>query len=248
MRTGASWLTADRVRGRVTTQDRIALRVDWDRAPKGVTRVPVTVTGPDGVEVTVTAVTDRPALSRSRLGGFVEAGGYVSIAADHCHRAVGGRGVTWQRIPDIGRTGAGMEPFPVTAARQSPGGRSPRLEYRVSLFTTGPVTVYAYLSPRNNALPTDGLTYAVSLDDAAPQRVNVTKATGADDGTMNAQWARHTSDNVNVTGTVHRVTGLGVHVLKFWMVDPTVVLQNLVIDTGGLEPSYLGPPESLWLD
>ncbi len=140
-----------------------------------------------------------------------------------------------------------MEPFPVTAVRQTPGGGSPRLEYRMSLFTTGPVTVHAYLSPRNNALPTDGLTYAVSFDDAAPQSVNVTKVTGADDGTMNAQWARHTSDNVTLTSTVHHIGAAGVHVLKFWMVDPTVVLQNLVVDTGGLKPSYLGPPESLRL-
>ncbi|MFI5750761.1 glycosyl hydrolase 115 family protein [Streptomyces sp. NPDC051644] len=247
VRTGVSWLTADRTRGRVDKQDRVTFRVDWSRAPKGITKVPVTVSGPDGREVTVQAVIDHPRVSRSQLEGFVEANGYVSIEADHYSRSVGGGGISWQRIPGIGRTGAGMEPFPVTAARQTPGGSSPRLEYRVSLFTTGPVTVHAYLSPRNNALASDGLTYAVSFDDDAPQKVNVTAVTGSDDSTMNVQWARNTSDNVNVTSTVHRIGRSGVHVLKFWMVDPTVVLQNLVVDTGGLKPSYLGPPESLRL-
>jgi hypothetical protein len=38
--------------------------------------------------------------------------------------------------------------------------------------------------------------------------------------------------------------GAGQHVLKFWMVDPAVVLQKLVIERGTIRPSYLGPPES----
>ncbi|MYR24514.1 glycosyl hydrolase, partial [Streptomyces sp. SID6137] len=179
--------------------------------------------------------------------GFVEARGYISIEADHYTNARGGGGISWRRLPGIGRTGAGMEPFPVTASRRTPGGDGPRLEYTVTLFTTGPVKVSAYLSPRNDVLANGGLTYAVSFDGDRPQSVNITEVTGSDDGTMNTQWQRNTSDNVNVTTTTHRITEAGVHVLKFWMVDPTVVLQNLVVDTGGLKPSYLGPPESLRL-
>ncbi|MDX3772379.1 MULTISPECIES: glycosyl hydrolase 115 family protein [unclassified Streptomyces] len=247
IRTGVPWLTADRNGGRIDKETRVTLTVDWHRAPKGTTRIPITVTGPDGATVTVQAVVDYPKVRRSQLSGFVEANGYVSIEAAHYSRAIGGRGVTWQCIPRIGRTGDGMEPFPVTAAQQSPVGSGPRLEYEVSLFTTGPVTVWAYLSPRNPALPTSGLRYALSFDDAAPQIVDVIAATGPNDGTMNDAWRRNTSDNVNRTSTAHRIDRAGEHVLKFWMVDPTVVLQKLVIDTGGLKYSYLGPQESLRL-
>jgi hypothetical protein len=137
-----------------------------------------------------------------------------------------------------------MEAWPLAAPRQVPGGNTPRLEYRIDMTTTGPVTVWAYLSPRNNVLPTDGLSYAVSIDGEAPQVVNVTTATGADDTTMNRQWERNTSDNVNRTATTHVIATPGVHTLTFWMVDPTVVLQQLIVDAGGVRDSYLGPPES----
>jgi hypothetical protein len=36
----------------------------------------------------------------------------------------------------------------------------------------------------------------------------------------------------------------GPHTLKIYGVDPGVVLEKIVIDTGGLRPSYLGSPET----
>ncbi len=38
----------------------------------------------------------------------------------------------------------------------------------------------------------------------------------------------------------------GPHRLRIHRVDPGAVLQKIVIDTGNLKPSYLGPPESLY--
>lgn len=239
---GAPWVLVEPRGGRVGEELRMTVRIDWSRAPKGATTVPITVSGA-GQSVVVDAVARNPSLPSSWRRGFVEAGGYVSMEAEHCSANVGAGPVSWRRIPDLGRTGAGMTPFPVTAASRA-AGAGPRLEYRMTLFTAGPVTVWAYLSPRSNVLPGDGLRYAVSLDDAAPQVVNITKATGADDMTMNRQWERTTSDNVNLTSTRHVVAAPGPHVLKVWMVDPAVVVQKLVVDTGGLRPSYLGPPES----
>ncbi|MEU2057021.1 glycosyl hydrolase 115 family protein [Streptomyces bungoensis] len=233
------WLLVDHPRGRVDQQVRLEVRVDWTRAPAGRAEGTLTVTGA-GDCVTVRCVADRPS-PRSLRGsrGFVEAGGYVAIDADHYDRAVG----EWRRIDGIGRTGAGMTPWPVTSPRRTPGGSSPHLEYEVTLLTPADeVTVWAYLSPRNPALPADGLRYAVSFDDAPPQSVDITE--GADDGLLNTTWARNTSDNINRTATRHRLTSPGVHRLKLWMVDPTVVVQRLLIDVGGLPELYLGPVES----
>ena len=83
-----------------------------------------------------------------------------------------------------------------------------------------------------------GVRYAVSMDDEAPQMVNIT----AD--SSNAGWDRSVADNIRILATKHRVDRPGDHVLRFWLVDPGVVLQKLVIDAGGERPSYLGPPES----
>ncbi len=238
------WVSVSPAAGTVDKQVRASVRVDWSRAPAGTTEVPITVTGAGG-SVTVKAEVQNPSVRHPQ--GFVEANGYVAMLADHYTSAVNAGGIGWQRIPDITKFGAGMTPSPVTAASLTPGGSSPRLDYRTTLVTSGQVQVCVYVQPRNPALSPTGLQYGISLDGAAPQVVNITTATGANDGTMNRQWERNTSDNTNVTCTTQTVDQPGVHTVSYWMVDPTVILQRIVVNTTGaaLPYSYLGPPESM---
>jgi hypothetical protein len=58
-------------------------------------------------------------------------------------------------------------------------------------------------------------------------------------------WQALVSVNIYKSTTSHSVTTAGPHVLNFWMVDPGVVLEKLVVETTGAKSSYLGPPESV---
>ena len=168
---------------------------------------------------------------------------YVAIEAEHYTKAVNAGPITWQRLPDLGRTLGAVSTFPTTAAPTAvPGGNSPHLEYRLTLAQAGPVTVSAYLAPTLDFTKTTGLRYAVSLDDEAPQIINL--HTGLRPGESNLVWERAVASNIILKTSQHAVAA-GPHVLKFWRVDPGVVLEKLVLSQGELPASYLGPPENI---
>jgi len=237
-------------KGSVRTEERVTVSVDWRKAPAGKHRVPISITGPDNARVVVHAIVNNPALpERDIVNAFVENNGYLSIEAEHYTSAVNAPQAIWQRIPDLGRTLSAMTVTPVTSASVVPGGDSPRLEYRVHLFTAGRLAVHAYLSPTLDfrtepGSERKGLCYAVSFDEHQPQIVNMHARDTVPDWKYPPEWSRAVANNVHIVTSQHIVEKPGDHVLKFWMVDPGVVLQKLVIDTGGLKPSYLGPPES----
>jgi len=237
--TSESWLEVTPATGRIEKEQRLTVNVNWAKAPLGPSRASITVKGASDRSVVVhAAANNAPPATYSALRGFVESNGYVSIEAGHYSRAVGTREITWKVIPDLGRTLSGVTAFPSTAKSQAPGGNSPRLEYAINLTDTGTVAVRAYLSPTLNFGAGSGLRYAASIDDEPPQIVNMQQDTSG------KAWEQWVSNNVITTTSRHHVTAPGAHVLKFWMVDPGVVIQKLVIERGTIKPSYLGPPES----
>jgi hypothetical protein len=239
------WVQVKPRNGRIKTEERLWVGIDWKRVPTGDHRVPVTITGPNRSRVDVYVLVHNPlSPRRDQVTGFVESNGYVSIEAEHYTRAVNTQSVVWQRIPNLGRTLSAMTAFPVTAPPQAPGGNSPHLEYNVYLFTKAEVNVQAYLSPTLDFLGNGGIHYAISFDDEPPQVVNMHAGDIIPDWRYPRWWNEAVSNNIRIKTSRHHIDNPGRHALKFWMVDPGVVLQKLVVETGVVKPSYLGPPES----
>lgn len=239
--TNQPWATVSPASGTLGDDVRAEVSIDWSRAPVGTGEVLITVqSGAAASTRTVRLpIVKNPPAAASLPIGFLDPEGYIAIEAPNYDQAVAGGGVTWRVEPDHGRALGGVTTLPVLAdSIASPGGSSPHLAYNVYLRRKGELTVRLVLSPVMNYVPGRPVRCAISFGDQPPQIVEV----GLVDGS--AAWANAVRDSVRVVTTALQTQTTGAHVLKFWMVDPGVVLQRIEIDTGGLLPSYLGPPES----
>jgi hypothetical protein len=176
----------------------------------------------------------------AKPNSFYERTGYVSIEAAHATREITAKDITWQIIPGIGRDGDGITTFPVTATIDSKD-QGPRLEYDIYTYDTGSIKLHAYFSPTLNIHhDSAGLQFTIAIDDQQPQIVSINK-----DDADRTVWNKWVADNIIITTTTHRISSKGRHVIKYWPLNSAIVLQKLVIDLGGLPPSYLGPAETI---
>jgi len=165
---------------------------------------------------------------------FSEADGYVSIEAGNYQRAKGTAKIHWEVIPELGKTVSALTTFP---QNQYPTVKdSVYLEYAVNFKTTGEFEVNVLLSPTLAFNANKGLRYAISFDGGLEQIVNFNKS----EREINS-WE---SKRINQTKTKFQVATQGIHRLRFRVLEPGIVLQKILINTGGLKQSYLGAPES----
>jgi hypothetical protein len=229
------WIRIAPASGEVEEMTRVEVGVDWAAAPAGSTSATIIIEA-KGEKFPVSLPVEKPDVSK--MAGFLEVDRYVAIEAPHFARAVNGEEVQWKTLPDFGRTLGGVTAFPVLAETQRPGGASPRLEYDVYLTSTGEITVELHCAPSLNFQSGEGLQFAVSFDDQEPQIVKL------DTWATLQTWEKAVGESVRRVMTKHTIEKPGRHVFKFWMVTPGVVLERVIIDAGGVRPSYLGPVES----
>jgi hypothetical protein len=232
----AAWVRLSQSSGRVNDDVRFWADVDWAKAPHGedVTAA-ITING-TGAERTVKLRIFNPAgIAAADLPKFVESGGVVSMEAEHFTRHTDRNGAGWRTLPDLGRTGDTVAVFPTTTPSIDVPENGPSLEYDFYVFHPGKARVLVTALPTERIHAGRHLRYAVAVDDASPAVVNLEDAGRWEDNVLRAA----------VTGASDGAVGKpGKHTLKIWMMDPGVVLDKIVLDFGGLKPSYLGPPET----
>lgn len=240
------WILVSDTGGTAGAEDRsLTVAVDWRHAPPGASRSSLRIAGAgESVAVQLDLLND-PRCTPQTLRGFAENQGVVAIEPEHFASNTAAPGSRWVRVDGYGRTLSGVRAeAPIDAPPGVPGVASACLTYRFYLPAAGPGALEAITSPTLNFMPGRPLRFAAGLDDEAPQVVTVVPA-GFRLPADRPAWEQVVEDNARTTRLDHPNLAAGYHTLRVWAVDPGVLIQRLLIDAGGLRPSYLGPPESL---
>ena len=239
--TNVPWLTISERKGKIDKTDkRIWVKLNEKLLPKGKTPANITISGA-GQSVTITAQAFQPQDLKS-VKGYVESGGLIAIEAEHFSKNKEKGERKWIKIDDYGLTLSGMRATaPAYVPAATPKKDAPCLEYPVYLFSKGTFEISIVTSPLLNFIPNKDIKFAVSFDDEEPQYVtNV-----PNNYKINSpEWSKAVVDQARQSKIKMNVRQSGYHTLKIWMIDPGVVLEKIIINTGGLKPSYLGPKES----
>jgi len=243
-RTDVPWIKLSQTSGSLSTDARIQVSINWGQAPKGANvHGMIEISGANATRFVGVPVFNPPNAGSRQQNSFVASNGVIAIEAEHFSNKTDRAGVGWQVIPGLGRTGDSVTIFPTTAASIDPARVSndaPALEYQLNLFQEGKVTVTYYLVPTHPLQGSSGLRFAVAFDDQTPAVVTV----GGELEVPSLAWSRNVLSATITGASSYRVTRAGPHVLRIYMIDPGVVLDKIVIDAGGIRPSYLGPPET----
>ncbi len=239
------WLKLSKTQGSIMDEDlRVFVDLDEANLPKGNAEGTIKVAGA-GKKVSIGIKLFNPGnINRETAKGFVESGGYVSIEAEHFANNVKNNDRKWIKIEDYGLTLSGMRATaPIDMASAVPGQDAPCLEYPVHFFSKDSAEITLVTSPILNFMPGRDIRLAVSFDDQDPQYVMVVP----DDYVIsysNTDWDNTVLNQARHCKVKVKIPAAGDHTLKVWMIDPGVVVEKILIDTGGLKPSYLGPEES----
>lgn len=230
------WIVVSKTGGELTAEEQVEVSIDWQKLPPGkhAGTVLVTGTGWGGASINVTAV--KPDMAQSpQPGDFVEGDGYIAANATSA-QVMNGQAGEWRSVSLHGRTGKAMRTAVKPHALLDTA-TAPALQFPLYFTSAGEFELSLQLSP---SLPFDaatGIQLAIALDDHFLGTVSLPEQSDK------KAWEQGVLNNVKTLTSVLPVAKPGRYTLTVYGLTPGAVLQKLVVDTGDLKPSYLGPVE-----
>lgn len=236
IKNSAPWVLIRKKSGEIKQQERINLKIDWKKLSEGTHSTSLEVIGAD-TRYQINLVANKAPVAEANSKNFIADGASLGLEAGAFTRAIPQK--NWKVIPDYGRTLSGVTYFPVIQPSEEWSNQSPHLDYEFNLQDTTTLNTTLYLSPTLDFLHRGGLRFGVSFDDEQPVILKL------DDPTKPGWiWNKNVSDAVVEFPVVHHFDKAGKHQLKFWRIDPDVVIQKIDLNSGKIRKSYLGVPSN----
>jgi len=241
----SDWITFSKTKGTIDKQERIAVEINWKKAPQGTHSTFITVLGA-GKEIPVAIKLNNP--KTDNVKGFVENNGYIVMEAGHFSNKYEPESFKWKVVENLGKTSDAVISLPIKKGRVELNGNSPKLSYNVHFQNAGTVKVHMYFSPTINYSTREDMFYGLSFDNNSPLKINYASDPYIFDynGKVPKNWDKNVTNNIKIITTEFDIDKAGNHTLKYFRVDEGLVLQKIIIETekSELKTSNLGPAES----
>jgi hypothetical protein len=213
--------------------------------PRGQVDFKIPVARRAAVELVRSNATDRTDGTNQKDADFVEASNRVVVEAEHASEFTSGKDAQWRVIRGLGYNGEAVSVFPTTAATRSTPeqirAESPCLKYSIWLRTPGEWKVTVRTLPTFSVEAGKPQRFAIAWDDAPPKIISLPVSQSERD----PKWQENVLRNLSEAADTSSITQPGLHTLNVWMVDPGIVIDEIIASTGGArEVGYLGPAET----
>jgi hypothetical protein len=245
--TANNWIILNNASGSVSTEKQVNVQINWENAPKGKSVGVINISG-ENLNVDISIPVHN--FSTKNIFGYIENNGVISIDATNFQKSRPGKITDWEIIPNLGRTHSSVISTPVNS-KHEPLNKdySAYLEYEVYMIDTGTYDLSFLLSPTLNYVKKEGLMFAVTVDNSNPVVINMHEGTDIPDWKYPSWWNNAVSNNIIKKSIPVKIETHGKHTIKFWKIDPGIVLQKIVlINQKSKFTTYLGPVQSLFIE
>ncbi|GEK88841.1 Glycosyl hydrolase family 67 N-terminus [Alkalibacterium putridalgicola] len=233
------WLVIEQEQLDISMQERLVIDIDWTKIGHGENiQGSVKLKDAASNERVIDVFVDNPKEKLS--GGFVPVDGKIAIEAEDFSEKRETTGHHWEVIPDYGRTKSSLAISPVEREQNLLSDEAPRLSYDIVLPEKGKADIKVITAPSLPFDPDKGVRLGISVDEK-----DITVVSPGDLSQNGEHDSKDWERSVIYNCHEYKLEGIelaeGKHTVHLTLIDPQVVIQKLVVNLGGVKPTYLGP-------